>query len=123
MRLIAILLGLMLGIAFPIASQAAEVAGGKTDAITNIRWLPLTEIEKNALDNKAGKLHDLPLWFTPYNTLRPRVTERFQIFSDRNVYLADDPVGQFLMVFTGADTSDPSSKLTVELVTDAKEKS
>ena len=90
------------------------------ESVRNVRWLPLTEIEKDALDNPSGKIHNLPLWFTPYNILRPRVPVRTEIFGDRKVYLTDDTVGQFLVYFTGADISAPGTKMTVELLRDDK---
>jgi hypothetical protein len=89
------------------------------EPIREVRWLPLTPIEKDALDalsSPNGKLQPLLLWFTPTNTLRPRVPKRLEVFGDRKVYLADDPVGQFLVYFIGQDVSAPKMKLTIALV-------
>lgn len=85
----------------------------RSELIDNIRPLPLTPIEERAL--VADKLFDLPYQFTPYNTQRPRQPKRVGIFADRKVYLADDPVGQFLVYFIGQDYKSEGVKLGIEV--------
>lgn len=88
------------------------------ELIHGIKPLPLTPVEERAL--VADKLFDLPYQFTPYNTQRPRQPKRVGIFADRKVYLADDPVGQFLVYFVGQDYRSEGVKLVLEVARDDK---
>ncbi|MBI4025346.1 MAG: hypothetical protein HY360_10230 [Verrucomicrobia bacterium] len=85
------------------------------ELIQDVKPLPLTPVEQADLENKPGKLRDLPWRFTPYNVQRPRQPKRVEIFGDRKVYWADDPVGQFLVYFIGQDISTPGVKLVLEV--------
>lgn len=84
------------------------------DPIENVRWIPLTPIEKQALQEE--KIHMLPLPFTPYNVCRPRMPHRREILADRNEYLADDPVGQFVVCLIGENHRAPGARLHIEVV-------
>ncbi|MBI4024218.1 MAG: hypothetical protein HY360_04500 [Verrucomicrobia bacterium] len=84
------------------------------ELISNVKPLPLTPIEQDALT--AEKIHRIPLPFTPYNLQMPREPHRVEIFGDRKVYLADDPVGQFLICFIGQDYSSAGVKLVLEVL-------
>ena len=53
------------------------------ELIQDIKPLPLTPVEQADLDNKQGKLRDLPWRFTPYNVQRPRQPKRVESFGDR----------------------------------------
>ena len=90
------------------------VAPAYAELISNTKPLPLTPIEEAA--RAADKLHDFPQLYTPYNTQRPPEPKRVGIYGDRKTYLADDPVGQFLVYFIGQDTSSPGVKLVLEVL-------
>ena len=79
------------------AALLVPAAGRGAEMIHGVKWGPLTAIERQAA--AAVSIHPLPLPFTPYNTCRPKVPYRCEILADRNEYLADDPVGQFLVYF------------------------
>jgi hypothetical protein len=79
-------------------------------------WLPLTAIERAALEDDSGKLHGLPTPFTPYNTSRPKIPRRVQVLTDRDVYMANDEAGQAIIYFIGEDFSASNAALKVELV-------
>src|ERR1043166_8261548 len=85
----------------------------RAELISDVAPVALTPVEKGALTN--DKIHRLPYVFTPYNLQTPREPHRVGIFADRKVYLADDPVGQFLVYFIGQDAS-PGVKLAIEVL-------
>jgi len=97
-------------------SFVVPVSGG--ELIHSVKPLPLTPVEERAL--VTDKLYDLQYEFTPYNTQRPRESKRVGVFGDRKVYLADDPVGQFLVCFIGQDYRSAGAKLVLEVVQDEK---
>ena len=78
-------------------------------------WVPLTSVERAALNPDATKLHDNPLRYTPYDIQRPREPRRHECFVDRTEYLADDPVAQALITFIGANHNASGAKLVVEI--------
>lgn len=91
-------------------------APARSDTIDNLRWMPLTDIERAAAVVDDGDLHTWRPWFTPYNTNAPKVPYRREILADRDVYMADDPVGQFVITFIGADLDGAS--LDIEITRD-----
>ncbi|MBI2191204.1 MAG: hypothetical protein HYU36_04395 [Planctomycetes bacterium] len=102
---------------FIVAVFLSLAAGaGAEPAMKSFRWLEMTPIEKEALEDDSGKLHARPTWYTPYNTSRPKIPRRSQVIGDRMEYLADDPVGQFLVYFIGQDHLVAGAKLVLELV-------
>lgn len=89
------------------------------EAIHSVKWGPLTQVEREAA--AAISIHPLPLPFTPYNTCRPKVPYRCEVMADRNEYLADDPVGQFLVYFVRTMPS-AAARLKIEVVNEANGK-
>lgn len=104
---------------FALLCMALTACTSMADTFHHARWLPLTEIEAAAAVD-SGKLHDWMPWFTPYNTLRPMVPQRREVLADRDVYMADDAAGQFIVSFIGADHGRPDAKLVVEVVAGGK---
>jgi len=109
-RILLIILGILTGIGCAGTSDAHDI-------IHSPQWVPLTPIEQRALEADEGKLHDLPLWFTPYNTQRPKVPYRVDVLGDRNVYMADDPVGQFILHMIALPWNRNGARVQLEIVT------
>lgn len=89
------------------------------EAVHDVKWGPLTQIEREAA--AAVTIHPLPLPFTPYNTCRPKVPYRCEVMADRNEYMADDPVGQFLVYFIRTMPS-AAARLKIEVINEANGK-
>ncbi len=102
-----------------VLAGAVACAQTQQDSIHDVSWLPMTEKEVKALKLESKKIHDLPLPFTPYDTMMPKIRERVEIFGDRIEYLADDPVGQFMVYMIGEDTANPNARLNIAVMNEA----
>lgn len=76
---------------------AAGILGARAEFLQQVQSVPLTPAEEASVSDRSGKLSELPLKFTPYDTQRAQIPFRREILADRRVYFADDPVGQILV--------------------------
>ncbi len=105
-------LGLLL---LGVLSLSAAAQTSADNLLRDPRWLPLTPVEQAALADDSGKLHDLPLRFTPYNTARPKLPRRVQIVIDRDAYFRNDPFGQAVIYLIGEPWRQRGAELVVQL--------
>lgn len=108
---------------FPLVviGVAAGVLGAQAEFLQQVRQAPLTPVEEASVSDRSGKLSQLPLKFTPYDAQRAQIPFRREILTDRQVYFADDPVGQVLAYCLTPLSGNPAAgKVSLELKSGGK---
>jgi len=108
---------------FPLVvlGVVAGVLGARAEFLQQIRPAQLTPAEEASLADRSGKLSQLPLKFTPYDTQRAQIPFRREILADRQVYFSDDPVGQVLIYCLTPLPGNPvAGAVRLELKSDGK---
>lgn len=97
------------------------VVSVKSEFLEQIQEVPPTPAEFSSLNDRSGKLFQLPLKFTPFDSQRAQIPFRRELLADRRTYLADDPVGQVLgYCFAPLSASQKPLELKLELKLGAK---